>query len=252
MRKNSSSSKRYADTCTTKRLTALSLGLLGMTLFVSSARTQSTGGFAVAPAGRAAGRPSPQNAAPIGAALPRGGPARGHVLRAHHSRHIFAGSAFGLNYYPYYDYAAYDSEDGRDPREGSLEAPPARIIVQTAAPASSAVAPKPPESLVMELRGDHWVRLTSSSTEFYEKSVNPPPALPPAILVFPDGHQEEAAKYTIVGKTISIKSDYWTSGSWTRTVPIADLDLPATLRANQARGANFRLPSRPGEVIMRP
>ena len=230
----------------TKRLTALSLGLLGTTLLVSSARAQRTGGFAVGPAGR----PSAQNAAPIGAALPRGGPVRGHALRAHRSRHIFVGSAFGPNYYPYYDYV--DAEDGRDPREGSLEAPPARIILQTAAPASPTVAPKPPESLVMELRGDHWVRLTSSSTEFYEKSVNPSPALPPAILVFRDGHQEEAAKYTIVGKTISIKSDYWTSGSWTRTVPIADLDLPATLKANQARGANFRLPSRPSEVIMRP
>jgi hypothetical protein len=57
---------------------------------------------------------------------------------------------------------------------------------------------------------------------------------------------------TIVGSTIFMKSDYWSSGSWTREVPIAQLDIPATLQANQARGARFSLPSRLGEVMMRP
>jgi hypothetical protein len=80
----------------------------------------------------------------------------------------------------------------------------------------------------------------------------PPSELPPAVLVFRDGHQEEAAKYTIVGTTIFIKADYWSSGSWTRKVPIADLDLAATLKLNQERGAKFTLPSRSSEVIFRP
>ena len=84
------------------------------------------------------------------------------------------------------------------------------------------------------------------------EEAQPPAKLPPAVLVFRDGHQEEAAKYTIVGSAIFIKSDYWSSGSWTRQVPIAQLDIPATLQANQARGARFTLPSRPGEVMVRP
>jgi hypothetical protein len=78
-----------------------------------------------------------------------------------------------------------------------------------------------------------------------------PSELPPAVLVFRDGHQEEAAKYTIVGTTISIKTDYWSTGSWTRKIPIAELNLAATLRLNQERRAKFSLPSRPSEVIVR-
>jgi hypothetical protein len=72
------------------------------------------------------------------------------------------------------------------------------------------------------------------------------------VLVFRDGHQEEAAKYTIVGRTIFVKADYWSSGSWTREVPISDLDLAATRKVNEERGTKFSLPSRSGEVIFRP
>jgi hypothetical protein len=137
----------------------------------------------------------------------------------------------------------------------------------------------------MELRGDHWVRLTiygpqelggqpatppSISQSAPEQPVSrsirrttrsaqaaleeshPTAALPPAVLVFRDGHQEEAAKYTIVGSTIFIKADYWRSGSWTHEVPIAKLDVVATMQANQERGTKFSLPSRVGEVMMRP
>jgi hypothetical protein len=112
----------------------------------------------------------------------------------------------------------------------------------------------------MELRGDHWVRLASTSAEpngpYFDpaaaRSTAPPAPLPAAILVFRDGHQEEVSRYTIVGRFISIKSDYWTTGTWTRKIQVSELDLPATLKLNQARGANFSLPSRPGEVMMRP
>jgi hypothetical protein len=76
--------------------------------------------------------------------------------------------------------------------------------------------------------------------------------LPSAVLVFRDGHKEEIGKYVIVSGTIYTSSDYWNSGSWTRKVQIADLDVPATLKLNQERGAKFALPSGPNEVMMRP
>ena len=136
-------------------------------------------------------------------------------------------------------------------------------------PTNSPAPPaKPAESIVVELRGDHWVRLTSYgpseiggtqstghaafATSVAFDLTPPPPVLPPAVLVFRDGHQEEASKYTIISKTIYIKSRDWSSGSWTRKILVAELDLPATLNANQARGTKFTLPTSPGEVMIRP
>jgi hypothetical protein len=248
---------------TRKRTRAILLAVMPglLVLFAAPAHAQ-RGGFGMA--GRGGAPPS------------HGGAARG---RGHHGRRGFYGSGFG-DYYPFYD----------DDTDGGGEPPPAPIVMQAAAPASPAPAQaKASESLVMELRGNHWVRLTSygpqefgsqpatlqsvsqspagqpgshvgpsrlagrsASGQAPPEETEPPAKLPPAVLVFRDGHQEEAAKYTIVGSTIFIKTDYWSSGSWTHEIPIVQLDIPATLRANQARGTKFSLPSRPGEVMMRP
>jgi hypothetical protein len=100
----------------------------------------------------------------------------------------------------------------------------------------------------------------SSSSSLTPRSLTPrktaaPPAtreLPPAVLVFRDGRTEEVSDYTIMSGTIYSKADYWSSGSWTRKIQIADLDVPATLKQNQERGLSFVLPSGPNEVVMRP
>ena len=76
--------------------------------------------------------------------------------------------------------------------------------------------------------------------------------LPPTVLVYRDGHKEEVSDYTITSGTIYSKADYWSSGSWTKKIQIADLDVPATLKLNQERGLKFVLPASPNEVIMRP
>ena len=242
------------------QLIALSLGLMGAALVASPARGQGHGGFGFAGASHGAGTGSRGRAVgrPFG--------------RTRHGRRGFAGSGYGPNYYPYYDgyydsdyYSDYDSQDA----DGDAAPPPFRA--QNTAPAPPANPPKPAESLVMELRGDHWVRLTSygpmdipgqsgepqsgtppqAKGTVASRAAQAPSELPPAVLVFRDGHQEEVAKYTIVGTTISVKTDYWKTGSWTRKIPIAELNLAATLQVNQERGAKFSLPSRPSEVIVR-
>jgi hypothetical protein len=76
--------------------------------------------------------------------------------------------------------------------------------------------------------------------------------MPPTVLVYRDGHTEELTSYSIIGNAIYAKADYWSSGLWTRTIQIADLDIPATLKQNQQRGVKFELPSGPGEVMIRP
>jgi len=238
------------------QMIALSLGLVGATWFASPARGQGHGGRSFAPAGRAA------------ATFSRGR-AMGHrFVRMRRGPRVFVGSGFAPNYYPYYDSDYYPYNDSGDEID---EAPPASIREQTAVPANRS---KAPESLVMELRGDHWVRLTSygpieTAGESGESQARPDigplrakglvssvrapvqSELPPAVLVFRDGHQEQVAKYAIVGTTIHIKADYWSTGSWTREIPIAELNVAATLQVNQERGAKFSLPSRPSEVIVR-
>ena len=240
---------------------ALSLALLGATVFVLSAQAQRHGS---ASSGR------------VGTAVSRGRSVTPGSLRR--TRRVFAGSGFAPYYYS--DYGDYDYDDYVP--EAGIEAPPPPIMAAPLAqPTSMAPVPKPPEPLVIELQGDHWVRITPYGPQQGVGASNQPEAerasnqsslsspvapatrrriqpaqplseLPPAVLVFRDGHQEEVGKYTIMGATIYISTDYWTSGSWTRKVQIAELDVPTTLKLNQQRGTNFKLPSGPEEVVVRP
>jgi hypothetical protein len=233
-----------------KHLFALSLAVFGAAVFVSSAQAQRHAAFTFAPESR------------TGRAV--SGSSRANFLHARRTRRNFAGSAFASPFYSDYD---------SDPE--FFEEPPPPFIAPPTQP--SATAPNPAESLVLELQGDHWVRLTnygqSQTAQILQpesqqassqtsaslisagrqiQTPEPPTELPPAVLVFRDGHQEEIGKYVIAGPTIYTSADYWSSGSWTRKVQIAALDIPATLKVNRERGAKFNLPSGPHEVMIRP
>jgi hypothetical protein len=113
----------------------------------------------------------------------------------------------------------------------------------------------------MELRDGEWVRVQNGSelplpsqaeaSAASQTDSQTPLKLPPAVIVFRDGHQEEVAKYMIRGNLLYTNSDYWSTGAWTRKILIADLDVPATLKLNQERGTKFALPSSPDEVVLR-
>lgn len=207
--------------------------------------------------------------------VPMRGAQRGGYLTGprHHPFNRRYGSAAYPYLYPYYDpdyYPGYSSG-----RAAAPAAPATRVVVvQTPRPRAEAPPPPPPESLVLELQGNHWVRITSSGrTETASQSSKKGPAqasslrtitpqqsaaleapreLPPAVLVFRDGHKEEITRYTIVGGTIYTNEEYWNSGSWTKKVPLAELNVPATLELNRERGARFTLPSGPGQIVVRP
>src|SRR5690349_13175418 len=133
-------------------------------------------------------------------------------------------------------------------------------------PAAAPTVPAPqirhepvPDAALLELQGNQWVKVTSFTTTqvpIAAPGTSAAPVsrkeLPPAILVYRDGHSEEVSSYSIIGPTLYTKSDYWTSGAWTRKIQVADLDLPATIKQNQVRGVKFDLPSSPDEVILRP
>lgn len=132
--------------------------------------------------------------------------------------------------------------------------------------------PKVIQPILIERQGNAWVQVSSykqatvSGLDNATQPVNVAPtraegagnkpetpnAIPPAVLVFRDGHQEEVKGYTIIGGTLYAKSEYWSTGVWTRKVELADLNVPATLKVNQEHGTPFKLPSGPLEVIISP
>lgn len=152
------------------------------------------------------------------------------------------------------------------------QAPQRQVVVVKTAEHAVETPPAPPvEPLVLELRGNHWVRITDSGESEVvlsaakpgtvqaggrrpakPESATPVHTVPPAVLVFRDGHEEQINKYAIIGPLIYTSTSYWVAGSWTRKIPIAELNIPATLRLNRERGANFSLPSAPNEVVVRP
>ena len=171
---------------------------------------------------------------------------RGHGRRFGHSGSVLL---YGAPYfYPDYYYQPYEEE---------APAPP------PAPTPTPAVKNEPlPDPVLLELRGDRWVRVTE-----FETGAPAAPApiqrnaahkavvakeVPPAILVFRDGHTEDVNSYSIIDGAIYTKADYWTEGTWSRKIEIADLDIPATLEQNRQRGVKFELPSGPDEVMIRP
>ena len=232
------------------RLISTFLALLGITLFALPAWGQRGRSFSSASVARTARAVAP----PYGVG--------DHFGRGHRARRL--SDAYG--FWPY-----FSSDDESEPETVEV-APPQTIVIQAAQPVPPAPVSNPPEALVLELQGDHWVRITNGGvSQIAEQSSETEPEsakpfaeprqtqraesssnLPSAVLVFRDGHEEEIRKYAIVGSTISISENYWSNGSWTRKVPISDLDIPATLNVNKQRGAHFALPSGPDEVMIRP
>jgi hypothetical protein len=202
-----------------------------------------------------------------GAGPRRGGAYAGGGFRA--GRGGFFPGFLTSGYYPFYD-ADYDwgyQFPDMPPQPEGFH----RVVAMPPAAAASA---QPAESLLLELRGDQWVRVagysemagpapTAPAGAAPASSMTPPPEgrreaaqtaakLPPAVLVFRDQHTEEIESYTIMRGFIYINAEDWTTGSRSRMIPLAQLDIPATLKVNRERGGNFALPSKPYEVMLRP
>lgn len=85
----------------------------------------------------------------------------------------------------------------------------------------------------------------SRTVQTVPKSTSPPTEreLPPTVLVYRDHRQVEVRNYAIAGNTIFDFGPHWT-----RKIAIADLDIPATVAANEERGVEFRLPNSPVKI----
>jgi hypothetical protein len=206
---------------------------------------------------------------------PRGAPRRGSSFGLTGSegtarpsnRRFLDNSAF--LFYPYF----YPDSDYEDEKNIPEPAPaPVQVLVGTPAP-SPAPAVHTVEPLLLENRDGKWVRIpTGNQLPTTPQSVQPAtaqaskprpgapelaeavaplPKLPPAVIVFRDQHVEELGKYMILGDTLFTNADYWTTGAWSRKIPLKELDIPASLKLNKERGTKFSLPASPNEVVLR-
>jgi hypothetical protein len=229
---------------------ALSIAILGIALVAPSAHAQGRGM-------RASGAATPARSSfgPAGA---------GGFVRTGQRRLLNNSGYFLPPYFFYND----EIDDGLGAPEG------AHVQLIVANPPQPPPPPaRPVEPLLIENRGGQWVRVpTGNQIQAAPESTKPAPAplpslqpgitgpagealslpeLPPARIVFRDGHMEEVQKYMIQGGVLYTTSDYWTTGSWTRKIPLAELDIPASLKLNKERGTKFNLPSAPNEVVIR-
>jgi len=172
-----------------------------------------------------------------------------------HTHHFSAPIFLGGAWYP-----GYGAE--------VVQATPAVIVIQAAAPAAPVVKeePKPITPLMIELQDGHYVRsdqivkpaqqgeAKTSPRGKLVASSTPPISIQtvPAVLIFRDGHSEQVREYTVADGAIYAHGDYWVDGYWNKKILLSALDVPATLSANQGTGANFELPSGPNVVVVRP
>lgn len=188
-----------------------------------------------------------------------------------HARH-FRNSFYplGLSDPFYSDYLSAGYPVASQPPVIIMQAPPA------SAPAPDRFSP-PVQPLMIELQGDRYVQVSNSQTSGAEmipqgqknEVTDPLPALSrrqpgsslravaaaellPAILVFRDGHNEEASDYTIADGILYTSGDPYSGGSWNRKIALSSLNLPETIATNKSRGVRFQLPTSPNEVIVRP
>jgi hypothetical protein len=121
-------------------------------------------------------------------------------------------------------YPSYDSYDSYDPDDSYVNNPP------------------PPASNVNDLELVREIqRLTDEVNQLRQEPVRQPgpqgststPATP-TVLVFRDGHREEAQSYAVMGQTLWVVDE---NGS--RRVDLGDINLDQTRKENQQRGVRF-------------
>jgi hypothetical protein len=122
------------------------------------------------------------------------------------------------------------------------------------------------QPLMIELQNGRYVRVTTTpadgealplalppvTTQAPAVATSPAHYLPPAILIFRDGHKEEVREYTIADGILYARGDYYTDGYWNKKIAINTLNVAQTQEANTARKVNFALPKSPNEVTTRP
>lgn len=120
--------------------------------------------------------------------------------------------------------------------------PYAYPVVVDAQPVSEVQEPDPPAPTIFEHRAmvapmRPWSP-ERSSTQPVEQSGAAQAEQIPTVLIFRDGHRAEVLNYAIVGQTL-----YDLGTFVAHKIPLSNLNLPATIKANEERGVDFSVPA---------
>jgi hypothetical protein len=205
-------------------------------------------------------------------------------IYSHRGRHSYPYSPYASLPFPFFT-DAFDPGDIYSTGYPLASEPPPYLLQAAAAMAASGANPlgrdltsydRAPSSqpLMIELQNGRYVRVRDTEedskngeaqelTSAPEKSKHasstpaprdpaPAPTLPPAVLIFRDGHSEEVRDYAIADGILYARGDYYAEGYWNKKIALSTLNVAQTMQANTARNVKFVLPSSPNEVITRP
>ncbi len=230
------------------------LALLAVVILMPILSAQMRGGF---------GRPT------------HAGPGFGQGVSFTSRNQPYASRGFFLGDTPYF-YADY-------PFQSFAAEPASPQVIVMRAPVNTPPETKS-EPLLIELRGDKYVRFGGVQKSAERGIADPPDYAPeiatkssasaelgvhsranaqftaaprtaemvPAVLIYRDGHREEVSDYAIVGTIMYVRGDYWRDGYWTKNIQLSALNISATVKTNHDSGVKFALPSSPNEVVTRP
>lgn len=167
-----------------------------------------------------------------------GQPIHGHD--GHHHNHTYPYAGFYYPYYPVIDPYMYsgpmDAGPNGDQAESDDQYQGGPTIFDRRGPGGPApnnyYPSQPPAAL------NPSAEAPATSAPAGEGAPEQPE--PSTILVFKDGHKLEVENYAIVGTNL-----FDLSAGHRQKIPIADLDVTATQKANEDQGIEFKLPSQP-------
>ncbi len=178
--------------------------------------------------------------------------------RHHRNNNYYGGNyGYGYGYIPYYvpSYYSYPYYGGEPVMVMDPSALPGAGTFNTYPPPQSEPMPQgyySPSAGQNSVREE--MRYGTHYTDYRETA--PAPAPPPSatgtslsangnessdvmtVLIFKDGHQMEVANYAVMNDFVFIFT------GTRRKIPLAELDLPATTKANEERGTDFHLPGK--------
>jgi hypothetical protein len=149
----------------------------------------------------------------------------------HHHHHFFRSWPYiGYYGYPYYSYP-WDYGDDSYSADSYQSYPPSDY--------SSAYVDNSREQEQLDRLENEVDRLRAEreARESQASQARPKADSQATELVFRDKHTEEVQNYAIVGQTLWILS-----AQRARKIPLTELDIPATKKANDDRGVDFQLP----------